>query len=168
MKICYDCHIKKDDSEFYKNHQNKDGLSSYCKECTDKRTNARRLKFKKPPKPKKVKQLTYNQRLRLAGYEFPTNPDSYYNLFPEKSKASRAAQVIPIENGQERHHWSYLDEHHLDVIILPKIDHMAVHRKIKYDQERMMFRGLDGVLLDTRQSHEEYINNILLEYHSKK
>ena len=36
-------------------------------------------------------------------------------------------------------------------------DHIKAHRFIIYDQERMMYRRLDGVLLDKKEKHFEYI-----------
>ena len=59
-------------------------------------------------------------------------------------------------HGNNLHHWSYNDEHFKDVIELNVKDHAMVHRHIIYDQERMMYRDLDGVLLDTRERHIEY------------
>jgi hypothetical protein len=62
----------------------------------------------------------------------------------------------PFE-GAEKHHWSYNKEHYKDVIWLSKKDHMKAHRFIKYDQERMMYRDLNGYLLETKARHEQYI-----------
>jgi len=33
MKVCSKCKVEKDESEFYRNKYNKDGLHSLCKEC---------------------------------------------------------------------------------------------------------------------------------------
>jgi hypothetical protein len=33
MKICHKCHIEKDESEFHKDYNSKDGLKSICKSC---------------------------------------------------------------------------------------------------------------------------------------
>lgn len=71
--------------------------------------------------------------------------------------------MIKID-GFHLHHWSYNQEDWLDVIKLEIKDHYFLHRYIIYDQERMMYRGLDGVLLDTKNKHIEYFENCKLNY----
>jgi hypothetical protein len=77
-------------------------------------------------------------------------------IYPEKYKASIASQRIP-SNGGHNHHWSYNEKHQLDVINLSVKDHMKAHRFIIYDQERFMYRTIDGLLLDTKEKHLKYI-----------
>ena len=62
------------------------------------------------------------------------------------------------------HHWSYNQEDWLDVIQLSIKEHHFLHRYIIYDQERMMYRGLDGVLLDTKEKHLKYYDDCKLKY----
>lgn len=45
-------------------------------------------------------------------------------------------------------------------MFLSKTDHMKLHRYMVYDQERRMYRRIDGVLLDTKDKHLEYYNRI--------
>ena len=72
--------------------------------------------------------------------------------------------IKPFE-GAEKHHWSYNIEHAKDVIWLSKKDHMKSHRFIIYDQERFMYRRFDtNILLDTKESHLEFINYCILNY----
>jgi hypothetical protein len=59
------------------------------------------------------------------------------------------------------HHWSYNEEHQIDVIDLSQKDHFKAHRFIIYDQERMMYRNLEGVLLDTKEKHLKYIMHMI-------
>ncbi len=37
MKVCSKCHIEKDESEFWKKKECKNGINSYCKQCASKR-----------------------------------------------------------------------------------------------------------------------------------
>lgn len=79
-------------------------------------------------------------------------------IYPEKYYAKIASQRIELGfDGAEKHHWSYNQEHYKDVIQLSKKDHMKAHRFLVYDQERMMYRTLNGDLLDTRERHIKYI-----------
>ena len=34
---------------------------------------------------------------------------------------------------------------------------MAAHRFLRYDEETMLYRTVDGELLDTKEKHENYI-----------
>lgn len=84
----------------------------------------------------------------------------YNNRYPEKYKAHRNSQRLPCEKGNQLHHWSYNEEHWKDCIELNVADHSLLHRYIKYDQERYMYRNLDGILLDTKQSHIDLLESL--------
>ena len=47
MKICTQCNVAKDATNFFKRHQSKDGLCSACKECCNARTAVARKKKNK-------------------------------------------------------------------------------------------------------------------------
>jgi len=47
FKVCSKCKEKKKSSEFYKKSDHKDGLTSYCKECVNKRASLWQQKHKK-------------------------------------------------------------------------------------------------------------------------
>lgn len=75
MKICLDCGLPKNESEFQKNCQQKDRLRSYCKPCQAKR------------------KLKYNSEHRDEAKEFSSqwrkdNPDKlYHKTHPEQAQA---------------------------------------------------------------------------------
>lgn len=50
--------------------------------------------------------------------------------------------------------------HYKDIIELSVSDHALLHRNMIYDQERMMYRNTDGILLDTKESHIELLNKL--------
>ena len=86
----------------------------------------------------------------------------YLEKYPEKYKANYSSQRIPFKKGNERHHWSYNEQHWKDIIELSKLDHNKAHRYMVYDQERFMYRrSTDNVLLDTKEVHQGWINHIL-------
>ena len=84
----------------------------------------------------------------------------YKNKYPEKYIARNKSKRLPCEKGNQLHHWSYNEEHYKDVIELSVSDHALLHRNMVYDQERMMYRNTDGILLDTKESHIELINKL--------
>ena len=78
---------------------------------------------------------------------------------PQKQLDKQSSNSLTPEiKGNNLHHWSYNEEHWKDVIELSVENHNIAHRYITYDQERMMYRNLSGILLDTKESHIEYIN----------
>lgn len=60
-KICNKCKVEKDVTEFYKDKSKKDGISIYCKSCSDKNVGAWRLS----PEQKEKRNAKQKERLRL-------------------------------------------------------------------------------------------------------
>lgn len=146
MKQCSICKAEKPLSEFNKQVNMKDGLFKFCKECQ-----------------KSVNKAYYNKIKREVdktskGY---IKRKAFWTRYPEKLAAKYAIKKLEREDGYHLHHWSYNEEHQKDVIMLTVSAHMKIHQRMTYDPERMMYRGLDGVLLDTKEAHLEYINSIL-------
>lgn len=84
--------------------------------------------------------------------------------YPEKVAAGSQARKCKVKvKGNHRHHWSYSEEHHLDVVELSVKDHKKAHRFIRYDQKYMMYRTLEGELLDTKESHLKHINEMIIK-----
>jgi hypothetical protein len=146
----------------------KDGHLNKCKDCAKKDSNATREKIytdpvllekyrsqkrkylkgevSKTPKPKK--ERNYNEKI------------SFGLMYPEKKKASSAVQKIKDFPGFEKHHWSYLEQHRKDIIIISKEEHYKAHIHMIYDQERMQYRKLNGELLYSKDAHLEYLRLI--------
>ncbi len=163
MKKCFKCQIEKELSSFYVHKQMLDGHLNKCIDCTKNDSKSHYDKLSKDP------SFIEEQRKR--------NRDKYYRLYvglgkaskernikytlryPEKAKAKSISQKIkPPQSGLEKHHWSYNEEHYIDIIFLSKKEHMKAHRFIVYDQERMMYRRYDtNELLDTKEKHESFI-----------
>ena len=90
------------------------------------------------------------------------NSDKYKAKFPEKEKAkSQSQSVKKLNPSNQKHHWSYNEEHWRDVIELSVKDHNTIHRYMKYDQEFFMYRTIEGILLDTKLQHQGFISRVL-------
>ena len=81
----------------------------------------------------------------------------YNQKFPEKALATKYTEIYLTKLPEiNLHHWSYNQEDWLDVIELSIKEHNFLHRYIIYDQERMMYRTINGILLDSKERHLEY------------
>ena len=64
-----------------------------------------------------------------------------------------------MSKTDELHHWNYnLIE---DFIIIDIKDHRKIHRYLTVDNQTGLFSTKNGVLLDTKQKHLDFINTIL-------
>lgn len=169
MKKCINCGKFKELECYYKHKQMGDGHLNKCKECCKSQASVREstLRATNPDwveKDRKRGREKYH-RLEYKGKYKPTYEkkkevmDKYKEKYPEKIRATSLTKNIkPKVAGNELHHWSYNIGHEKSVIELSISNHNLAHRFMIYDQERMMYRTLDGELLDTKERHEKYIN----------
>jgi hypothetical protein len=167
-KVCFKCHIEKSLDEFYKHSQMRDGHLNKCKECTilDSKNRDNYLKEIDPNYITKERKRGREKYYRLYGYEkldgeYRKEMNKRYNeKYPEKRIAKNRTTHIKKNSGEHIHHWSYNESHYKDILILPSREHMKLHRYMIYDQERMMYRTTEGILLDTKESHVKYYESL--------
>lgn len=162
MKKCFKCGELKELSNFYKHNQMADGHLNKCKMCAKKDVSERYLiksnDFEFLEKERKRGRLKYHRLYEGTGKASKQRIINYNLLYPEKAKAQSVSYKIKSQENLEKHHWSYNEEHYLDVIFLSKKEHMKAHRFIIYDRERFMYRRYDtNELLDTKERHNDFI-----------
>jgi hypothetical protein len=138
QKKCFKCGKEKPIDEFYRHKAMADGHLGKCKDCTRKDTAERVSRLMDDP----AWALSEKKRHQAKAKHMR-------EVYPEKTKAHSSCKK---KNGYNAHHWSYRKEHRKDVIYLTRKDHAKIHRYMYYDQERLMYRRLDGVLIDTREA----------------
>ena len=166
MKKCFKCGIEKELSEFYAHPRMGDGHLGKCKECTKNDTKIHEAKIKSTPEGIESERKRHREKYHRLKYKdvYKPTPEEkkemmakYDAKYPEKKIAKSHAGKIIAPEGFEKHHWSYNKVHWKDVFFLTNKNHNTAHRFMIYDQERMMYRTLNGELLDSRESHEIYI-----------
>jgi len=168
-KICFKCNKEKPISEYYKQKGMSDGHINKCKDCAKKDIHKNyEDNIKNPEWIKKEKKRAREKYHRLYSDVRPdpeykkTIMKKYKELYPEKQLAKNfiGKKFPKLEGRLQRHHWSYNKEHWIDFIILVEIEHRKLHRYMVYDQERMMYRTTDGILLDTKEKALQYYDSL--------
>lgn len=164
-KKCFKCGEIKTLDAFYKHPMMADGHLNKCKDCN--KSDSLRDYKKKINDPEWKESERKRGRIKYHAYKYSGNSDSdrtkkSREKYPEKYKAHKLSAKIPLDfEGAQRHHWSYNEEHLTDVIQLTNKAHAKAHRFLIYDQERMMYRTTDGILLDTKERHFQYISEMI-------
>lgn len=169
MKTCIICEKNRSFSDFYKHSKMRDGYLNKCKDCCKKQSDIRYKKLIQDPifhENEKARRRVKEKKVIVPKSKHQVYLD-YKEKFPEKYKIQIMFKHHSEKNENYHfHHWSYNEEHFNDCIKLNPKDHKIAHRFLIYDQERYMYRRNDTMeLLDTKDSHENFIKQKISEVH---
>lgn len=102
MKTCYRCGVEKDEAEFYKNNEHKDGLSSYCRSC-EKFCNTVRRRINESVYPTSVFPLSRGSSVRKSAAL--RKRAKYGEAVSEIAEPSRDADVDDVIRGFVSEHY---------------------------------------------------------------
>lgn len=180
MKKCNECGVIKELNLFHKNAKSPDGFRTKCKSCVCKKqsvyrkNNSEKVKlyirdyiaknkeyYKQYQKNKYIKSdrviMTEDEK-KIKKKEY----DKKYHLkYPEKRKAKIAVNYFKVDKGYHKHHWSYNKQHYFDIILLTNKQHLSLHKFIKYCTDSFYYKSIDGILLDSRDKHMKYIQELI-------
>lgn len=173
-KICNICNAEKLISLFYVNKGMKDGYQNRCIECTKLKSKERLTVLMSTPEGVAAEKKRHREKYHRLGYKNLHKPSTdkkreaikrHYQKYPEKALATKYTEIFLTKiKGINLHHWSYNQEDWLDIIELNIKDHNFLHRYITYDQESMMYKTLDGILLDSKEKHIKYFKKCKIKY----
>lgn len=166
MKKCIVCLTDKPIDQFYKQTAMRSGTTNKCKDCFKAQVKARQAILSKNPEWREKERLRSREKYRRLGPGKSSKEQKRtYELkrkerYPEKFRAKSLSQLIDGK-GLHKHHWNYGEGFEKDIFFVSIKQHNAIHKVMIYDQERMMYRKLNGELLDSREACALYYAEIL-------
>lgn len=170
MKKCIKCGIEKELSEFHNHPRMADGTLNKCKVCVRSYVKGYNTEKLLDPDFHELEKERQREKYYRLGYKEKHKPSTenkkkvirrYNDKYPEKKLCKQMVDRLKKNKGYHLHHWCYKEEFGLDVIELEIENHYLLHLHIIYDQEFMMYRNSKGVLLDSKQSHIDLLNELL-------
>jgi len=163
MKKCFKCGIEKELDEFYKHPQMGDGHLNKCKECTKndvRQDYERKSKDVEWFKRERERGREKYHRLNYKDAERTIRRKSLFWMTNEyKGLRKWASKKIILTETDELHHWNY--NKIKDFFVLSKRAHKLIHKYMQVNEETGLYITKNGVVLDTKTKHFNFILNIL-------
>ena len=100
-------------------------------------------------------------RLNYRERQFILNKTKIY----KNTEYKQMHKNLKLNKNENAHHWNY--KLIKDVIVMDKKFHRFIHRYLILDDTTLCFKTVEGTLLDSKSSHEEYIDKIKSQFYYK-
>jgi hypothetical protein len=161
-KVCIICKDEKFLIEYYAHPKMSDGRLNKCKTCCRSQSLERYkllakddewiLKERERSK-EKYHRLGYLEKQKEICKKYEWRASNKYKGL-RKWYERRFGVLDPMI---ELHHWSYKDENMRDIILLNRGLHRKIHSQLELVYSEKCYKTKDGVLLDSKQKHLEFI-----------
>jgi len=158
MKKCIRCGNDKKLEDFYVHPQTRDGHLNKCISCCKEVADLREKKLRKNnPEWCLKEKLRAKEKYQRLNYKDKQYQDNILKLY-KNSKYKNLSRNLSLSSEENAHHWNYnLIE---DIIILNKKFHRFIHRYLILNEVNLIFETIEGNLLDTKEKHLDYIENL--------
>lgn len=160
MKKCINCNLEKDISSYYKHKQMADGHLNKCKDCCKKQQIQRHHEKSKDPEWVESERKRSREKYDRLGYVNKQKVWDGSKPWKKTSTYRNLSRDLNVQKGFECHHWSYNEKHLKSVFILKTKVHRQAHQFLIFDENHLMYRTKQGVLLDSKEKHEKYLIDI--------
>lgn len=147
-----------------------------CKDCVKKRVVLREENLRLDTDWSEKERNRHREKYHRLGYKDIHKPtkarkkeiiETHNNKYPEKRKAKNLTQHIkPTIKGNQLHHWNYNIEFSRDVIELDVEGHGKLHRFLEYDTILFIYKTREGLPLNTRKKHEDFIRSLNIKIYN--
>lgn len=164
-KVCFRCNTMRPLNSYYKHPRMGDGLLGKCKSCTKEDTKKQTEINTSTPEGLEKERERHRGKYHRLGYKELQKEWDENKPWKNSSvyKGLRKKYYKKLDKSFELHHWNYNDEYLTDVFILNIKDHKNLHNNLLLDVEKRVFYLEEGVYLDTREKHENYIKQLSIK-----
>jgi hypothetical protein len=132
-----------------------DGTVNKCKDCN--------LKDVKVNYYKKAEDIVFIEKERARGREkyerlnYKDRIDNRQTPWKDNPTYKGLHKKFKAEKETELHHWNYNNEFLEDIVFMDIRQHRQAHVGLILDKEKRIFKTIEGVYLETKEQHLEYL-----------